>query len=78
MLNRQRSLAVRLVEACDNLSPDEKWEELERSDSEVIFVRSKGVYTIRSKDQSVEQISELFLIWKWPVPKNQGANLLRT
>ena len=58
MLNRQRSLAVRLVEACENLSPDEKWEELERSDSEVIFVRSKGVYTIRSKDQSVEQISE--------------------
>ena len=42
MLNRQRSLAVRLVEACDNLSPDEKWEELGGSDSEVIFVRSKG------------------------------------
>ena len=77
MLNRQRSLAVRLVEACDNLSPDEKWEELS-SDSEVIFVRSKGVYTIRSKDQSVEQISERVLIWRWPVPKNQGANLLRT
>ena len=57
ILNRQRSLAVRLVDACANLSPDEKWEELERSDSEVIFVRSKGVYTIRSKVQSTEQIS---------------------
>ena len=58
MLNRQRSLAVRLVEACENLSPDEKWENWSAQIVKVIFVRSKGVYTIRSKDQSVEQISE--------------------
>ena len=58
MLNRKRSLSVRLVEACENLSPDGKWEELERSDSEVIFLRSSRVYTLRSKDQGVEQISE--------------------
>ena len=60
-LNRERSLATRLVDACPTLKFQGPWEELERSDSEVVFVRLLGVYTLRAKEQSEEQIADRVL-----------------
>jgi hypothetical protein len=57
-INRERSVVVRLVDACPNLEYNGPWEELERTDSEVIFVRLYGVYSIRSKLQSDERVTE--------------------
>jgi hypothetical protein len=60
-LNRERSLATRLVDASPTLKYQGPWEELERSDSEVVFVRLLGVYTLRAKEQSEEQIADRVL-----------------
>jgi hypothetical protein len=60
-LNRERSLATRLVDACPTLQYQGPWEELERSDSEVVFARLLGVYTLRAKEQSDEQIANRVL-----------------
>ena len=60
-LNRERSLATRLADACSTLTHQGSWEELERSDTEVVFVRLIGVYTLRPKEQSEEQIAERVL-----------------
>ena len=56
-VNRERSVAVRLVDACSNLMHNGPWEELERTENEVIFARLFGVYSIRPKVQSDEQVS---------------------
>ena len=54
-LNRERSVATRLVDACP--SPYQgAGEELERTEKEVIFARLSGVYTIRTMDQSEDSI----------------------
>ena len=34
-----------------------QWEELERTDEEVVFVRLLGVYTMRAKQQNTEDIN---------------------
>jgi hypothetical protein len=60
-LNRERSVATRLVDACPSLKYQGAWEELERTEKEVIFARLSGVYTIRTMDQSVDIISERVL-----------------
>ncbi len=60
-LNRERSLATRLADACSTLTYLGSWEELERSDTEVVFARLFGVYTLRAKEQSKEQIAERVL-----------------
>ena len=57
LLNRERSAGTRLVDACPTLQYKGPWEELERTDKEVIFARLYGVYTLRSKDQGEESIS---------------------
>ena len=57
LLNRERSAGTRLVDACPTLQYKGTWEELERTDKEVIFARLYGVYTLRSKDQGEESIS---------------------
>ena len=56
-LNRERSLAIRLVDACPSLSNSNQWEELERTDEEVVFARLLGVYTMRAKQQNAEDIN---------------------
>ena len=63
LLNRERSAGTRLVDACPTLQYKGPWEELERTDKEVIFARLYGVYTLRSKDQGEESISERYWIW---------------
>ena len=60
-LNRERSVATRLVDACPSLKYQGAWEELERTEKEVIFARLSGVYTIRTMDQSEDIISERVL-----------------
>jgi hypothetical protein len=60
-LNRERSLATRLVDSCPTLQYQGPWEELERSDAEVVFARLLGVYTLRAKEQSEEQIANRVL-----------------
>ena len=56
-LNRERSLAIRLVDACPSLSNSNQWEELERTDEEVVFARLLGVYTMRAKQQNADDIN---------------------
>jgi hypothetical protein len=60
-LNRERSLAIRLLEACSSLSTTNKWEELERSEDEIIFARLLGVYTMRPKFLEEKVISDRVL-----------------
>ena len=72
-LNRERSVATRLIDACPTLQYQGSWEELERSASEVIFARLYGVYTLRSKEQGREQISERILDLEYArAEKNRG------
>jgi hypothetical protein len=49
------------VDASPTLQYQGPWEELERSDAEVVFARLLGVYTLRSKEQSEEQIANRVL-----------------
>ena len=49
------------MDASPTLKYQGPWEELERSDSEVVFVRLLGVYTLRAKEQSEEQIADRVL-----------------
>ena len=58
VLNRKRSLAVRLVEACSSLDQNDQWEELERTDVEVLFARRLGVYSILPKEHSGEKVDQ--------------------
>jgi hypothetical protein len=60
-LNRERSLAIRLLEACSSLSTTNKWEELERTEDEIIFARLLGVYTMRPKFLEEKLISDRVL-----------------
>jgi hypothetical protein len=60
-LNRERSLAVRLLEACSSLSTTSRWEELERSENEIIFARLLGVYSLRPKLLEEKLISDRVL-----------------
>ena len=60
-LNRERSLAVRLLEACSSLSTTNRWEELERSENEIIFARLLGVYSLRPKLLEEKLISDRVL-----------------
>lgn len=72
-LNRERSVATRLADACPTLQYQGAWEELERTDKEVIFARLYGVYTLRSKDQDEGQVPERVLDLEFArAEKNRG------
>ena len=58
VLNRKRSLAVRLIDSCSSLDQNAKWEELERTDGEVLFARRLGVYSILPKEQASEKVDQ--------------------
>ena len=64
-LNQERVLAVRLVEACSGLEANAQWTELERTGEEAIFVRLRGVYSMRSKNtefsETTDRVSDLEL-----------------
>jgi YD repeat-containing protein len=64
-LNQERVLAVRLAEACSGLEANAQWTELERTGEEAIFVRLRGVYSMRSKNtefsETTDRVSDLEL-----------------
>ena len=64
-LNQERVLAVRLAEACSDLEANAQWTELERTGEEAIFVRLRGVYSMRSKNtefsETTDRVSDLEL-----------------
>lgn len=60
-LNRERSLAVRLADACPSLVHQGPWEELERTGKEILFARLDGVYSIKPKVQGEDQVSNRVL-----------------
>ena len=72
-LNRERSVATRLVDACPTLLYQGPWEELERTEDEVIFARLSGVYTLRAKEQGEDRIAERVLDLEFArAEKNRG------
>ena len=59
VLNRKRSLAVRLIDSCSSLDQNAKWEELERTDGEVLFARRlELIYSILPKEQASEKVDQ--------------------
>jgi hypothetical protein len=64
-LNQERVLAVRLAEACSGLEANAQWTELERTGEEAIFVRLRGVYSMRSNNtefsETTDRVSDLEL-----------------
>ncbi len=57
-LNEERVLATRLAEACSGLEANAQWTELERSGEQAIFVRLRGVYSMRSKEMDPDKMKE--------------------
>ncbi|MEC7400781.1 MAG: hypothetical protein VX821_02185, partial [Verrucomicrobiota bacterium] len=57
-LNEERVLATRLAEACSGLEANAQWTELERSGDQAIFVRLRGVYSMRSKEMDPDKMKE--------------------
>ena len=57
-LNEERVLATRLAEAYSGLEANAQWTELERSGEQAIFVRLRGVYSMRSKEMDPDKMKE--------------------
>lgn len=55
-LNKDRSLAIQLSDACQNLEVGAGWSELERTDQSVVFVRLKGVYSVKKREAEKTEI----------------------
>ena len=56
-LNKERSLAVRLAEACSELEADSVWSELERTTEQALFVRLRKVYSLADLNPSSEELN---------------------
>ena len=56
-VNRERLLANQLLDVVNTLEPDGLWVEQERTEESVLFVRLKGVYTLRAKKVDPELIT---------------------
>ena len=57
-LNKERSLAVRLAEACSELEADSVWSELERTTEQALFVRLRKVYSLVDLNPSSEELNQ--------------------
>ena len=47
-----------MAEACSGLEANAQWTELERSGEQAIFVRLRGVYSMRSKEMDPDKMKE--------------------
>jgi hypothetical protein len=55
-VNKEMTLAQRLLGECSNLTPDGKWSELERTENSAIFVCLKKAYTLKAGELKSNEI----------------------
>mgnify|MGYP001156972161 CR=1 FL=1 len=77
VLNRERSIAVRLADACISLLPMGPWEEIERTDSSVLFARLKTVYSMRPKVAKSDELSERVLYLEYARAENTRSKIIQ-
>jgi hypothetical protein len=55
-VNKEMTLAQRLLSECSNLTPDGKWSELERTENSAVFVRLNKAYTLSAGELKSDEI----------------------
>lgn len=74
-LNRERALASRLIESAVAMEPAGNWVEKERTENSALFIRLRGVYTMRSQEVKSDEISNSVADLEF-VRAEKGRNLI--